>query len=117
VIGELRKIVDDGLEEHLESLREEQHERAATFLIQWVSENVTKRPLPDLPQRVESFSKDIRYMCQEMRIKMEKGTFVVKVNGSAEQTLKKLRLGTDWFPPCEDVETIIMAGLDVQFGS
>jgi hypothetical protein len=53
-----------------------------------------------------------------MRIKMQKGTIVVKVNGSAEQTFKKLRLGTDWFLPCGDeLETIIMAGLDDQFGS
>jgi hypothetical protein len=50
-------------------------------------------------------------------LKYEKGTLVVKVNGSAEQTFKKLKLGSDWFAPCVDLETIIMAGLDVQFGS
>lgn len=56
-------------------------------------------------------------MCEQMRVEYEKGTFVVKVNGSAEQTYKLLRLGSDWFEPNEDVVTQIMAGLDEQFGS
>jgi hypothetical protein len=89
------------------------------LLIEWITVNCHQTAdLPDLPKRIEQFSKDIRKMCEKMRIKMEKGTIVVKVNGSAEQTFKKLRLGTNWFLPCGDeLETIIMAGLDDQFGS
>lgn len=101
-----------------EELRKEHKERCASLLIEWITVNATKRPIPDLAERIEKFSKDIRKMCEEMRIKIDKGTVVVKVNGSAEQTFKKLRLGTDWFLPCsERLEIIIMAGLDDQFGS
>jgi hypothetical protein len=101
-----------------EELRKDHQDRCATMLIEWITVNATKRPIPDLPTRIENFSKDIRKLCEDMRIKMEKGTVVVNVNGSAEQTFKKLRLGTNWFLPCGDeLETIIMAGLDDQAGS
>ena len=115
---ELLEIWNQHCDDTFEELRKENKERCATLLIAWITDNATKRPIPDLPQRIEAFSKDIRRMCDEMRIKMQKGAIVVKVNGSAEQTFKKLRLGTNWFLPCGDeLETIIMAGLDDQFGS
>lgn len=115
---ELLELWNKQCDDTFEELRKDRQERCATLLIAWITDNATKRPIPDLPQRIEQFSKDIRKMCDAMRIKMEKGTAVVKVNGSAEQTFKKLRLGTDWFLPCGDeLETIIMAGLDDQFGS
>jgi hypothetical protein len=117
-VKELLEIWNKHCDDTFEELRKDRKDRCATLLIAWVTANTTKRPIPDLPQRIEKFSKDITRMCDEMRIKMEKGTVVVKVNGSAEQTFKKLRLGTDWFLPCaEELETIIMAGLSDQFGS
>lgn len=115
---ELLEIWNKQCDDTFEELRKDRQERCASLLIEWITVNATKRPLPDLPRRIDQFSKDIRKMCDEMRIKMEKGAIVVKINGSAEQTFKKLRLGTDWFLPCADeLETIIMAGLDDQFGS
>lgn len=115
---ELLDIWNKQVADTFEDLRETHQERIASFLIEWVAKNTTKRPVPDLPQKIERFSKDIKKLCENMRIKMEKGTIVVKVNGSAEQTFRKLRLGTDWFLPCGDeLETLIMAGLDDQAGS
>jgi hypothetical protein len=117
-VKELLTIWNKQVDDTFEELRKTREQRIATMLIEWVTVNCTKRPLPDLPKRIEQFSKEIRHMCENMRIKMEKGTAVVKVNGSAEQTFRKLRLGTDWFLPCGDeLETLIMAGLDDQAGS
>lgn len=117
MIDELRKISEKAFNDSLERLREQHWERSASLLIDWLMRQARKKPLPDLAHRIEQFSKDIRHMCYEMRIEYSKGALVVKVNGAAEQTHKKLRLGTEWFEPCADLETIIMAGLDDQFGS
>lgn len=113
----LQKLGVKALDEALERLRKLHWERSASLLISWLTNRAKKRSSPDLPKKLEQFSKDIQRMCYEMRIESVKGAFVVKVNGAAEQTYKKLRLGTDWFEPCADLETIIMAGLDDQFGS
>jgi hypothetical protein len=115
---ELLTLWNTQVDDTFEELRKEHKERCATMLIEWVTVNATKRPFAVLPTRIEKFSKEIEKLCEDMRIKMEKGTVVVKVNGSAEQTFKRLRLGTDWFLPCGDeLETLIMAGLDDQAGS
>ena len=115
---ELQDLIYKGIDDAFERVRKDRVEFVATALISWVQNHTTKRPLPDLPKRLEDFSKDIRKLAEDMRIKIEKGDLVVKVNGSAEQTLKRLRLGTDWFAPmADDLKTIIMAGLDDRFGS
>jgi hypothetical protein len=117
-VKELLDIWNKQVDDTFEELRKDHKERCASLLIEWITVNCTKRPIPDLPIRIEQFSKEIRKMCENMRIKMEKGTAVVKVNGSAEQTFRMLRLGTNWFLPCGDeLETLIMAGLDDQAGS
>lgn len=112
-----RKEGLDIINKTLERMRKLHHERCAAMVITWLVERAKKKPVPDLPQRIERMSKEIKAMCEVMRIEFQNGTWVVKVNGSAEQTYKKLRLGTDWFEPNVDVVLHLMAGLDDQFGS
>jgi hypothetical protein len=114
---DFRKEVKKHLDAKLEKLRKERHKYCAALLVAWLVDRAKKKPVPDLDKRVKLFTKDIYEMCEEMRIEVREGAFVVKVNGAAEQTYKKLRLGTDWFEPNADVVTQIMAGLDEQFGS
>jgi hypothetical protein len=114
---EMSKRLSVEFNAELERVRRDRHRYCATVIVQWLMERAKKRPVPDLPQRIEKFTKDVYRMCEQMRVEYEKGAFVVKVNGSAEQTYKLLRLGSDWFEPNEDVVTQIMAGLDEQFGS
>lgn len=114
---DLKKICKKEMDDALERMRKERHQRCGTIIVQWLTERARKKNVQDLPARIDKFSKDVYRMCEAMRIEYEKGAFVVKVNGSAEQTFKLLRLGSDWFEPNVDVVTQIMAGLDEQFGS
>jgi hypothetical protein len=114
---DLKKDIKKRIDDKLERLRKDRHDYSAALLTEWLVERAKKKPVPDLAKRTEQFTKDIYKMCEDMRLEIKDGAFVVKVNGAAEQTYKKLRLGTDWFEPNADVVTQIMAGLDVRFGS
>ncbi len=116
MLPEFKKEIKKEIDAKLEGMRKERHQRSGTILIQWLTERAALKPVPDLAARIQKFSKDIYAMCEDMRIEYEKGAFVVKVNGSAEQTFKKLKFGTSWFAPNDDLVTQILAGLDEQFG-
>lgn len=116
MIPEFKKEIKKEIDAKLESMRKERHQRCGTILVQWLSERARTKPVQDLPARIQKFSKEIYEMCEGMRIEYEEGAFVVKVNGSAEQTFKKLKFGTSWFEPNDDLVTHILAGLDEQFG-
>ncbi|WP_196301569.1 hypothetical protein, partial [Streptococcus pneumoniae] len=74
-------------------------------------ETARKKPVPDLAVRVEAMRKAIYALAENMRLHVQNGTVVVTATGSSEQTLKKLRFGTDWFDPNPDVERQLIAGL------
>jgi hypothetical protein len=114
---DFKKDIKKHIDDKLERLRKDRHRFSAALITAWLVERAKKKPVPDLEKRVKMFTKDIYKMCEDMRVEIKDGAFVVKVNGAAEQTYKKLRLGTDWFEPNADVVTQIMAGLDEQFGS
>jgi predicted MarR family transcription regulator len=114
---DFKKIAKKEIDDALERMRKARHRRCAALIVQWLMERARKKSVPDLAQRIDLFTKDVYKMCEAMRIEYEKGAFVVKVTGSAEQTYKMLRLGSNWFEPDADVVIQIMAGLDEQFGS
>lgn len=114
---DLAAMIATRLEESLEQLRYERWPVCATNIMNWLRDDARKVPVPDLAARMAKMQKDVEHMCKTMRLKYEKGKLVVKVDGSAEQTFKKLRLGTNWFEPDTDVMVQIMAGLDDEAGS
>lgn len=113
IAGMLAKPLEDTLEE----IRRERWPVCATYIMNWLRDEAQKVPVPDLVQRMAAMQKEVEHMCETMRLRYEEGKLVVKVDGSAEQTFKKLRLGTNWFEPDTDVMVQIMAGLDKETGS
>ena len=99
------------IEGQLERLRKDRHEHCAAIVYNWLSEYAQKKPVPDLAARMERMRKAIYAMTETMELQYADGTIVVKATGSSEQTLKSLKLGTDWFAPNPDVEAQIVAGL------
>ena len=110
-------LVAKPLEETLEKIRYERWPYAAVHIMNWLRDEAQKKPVPDLADRMKKMQAEVENMCEKMRFKYEGGKLVVKVDGLAEQTFKKLRLGTDWFEPDTDVMVQIMAGLDKEIGS
>lgn len=102
-----KRVVDD----ELERLRKDRHEHCAAIVYNWLSEHAQKKPVADLALRMEKMRQGIYKMTESMELHFLDGTVVVKATGSSEQTLKSLKLGTDWFAPNPDVEAQIVAGL------
>lgn len=95
----------------LERLQKDRHEHCAAIVYNWLFEHAQKKPLPDLAARLEKMRKAIYTLTETMTLEFSNGTIVVKASGASEQTLKSLKLGTDWFEPNPDVEAQIVAGL------
>lgn len=67
-----------------------------------------KKPVPDLPERIEKMHKRISTMVEELQTGYEQAEIVVKVTGSAQTTLRLLERGTDWFEPMPDLSAEII---------
>lgn len=86
-------------------------DKVAAALINWLLEDAHKKELPDLDKRIEKLKKDVERMTEDMNITFKDNKLVVKVQGSGEETLKKFRLGTDWFEGCPELVETILSGL------
>lgn len=89
----------------------ERRAQVANALYTWLVNDARKKQVPDLAQRLEKMRKRIDVMVEDMEIKFVNNKPVVKVAGSSEDTLKALRLGTDWFVGTDDVVELVVTGL------
>ena len=102
-------VFDEDFERRFED--DEQKAKVVTALSSWLNDVARKKPLPDLAARIQKMQDEFEHMVEDMQVKIETGKLVVKVAGSGEDTLRKLRLGTDWFEGSPDVLEIILVGL------
>jgi phosphoglucomutase len=105
----LREVMEGAFQKRIDE--KENRLRAARQLFLWLSKEARKKPVPDLADRLEAMRKRTDEMVEGMKITFERGKLVVKVVGSAEDTLKMYRLGTSWFEPDPDVTEQILLGL------
>jgi hypothetical protein len=91
-----------------ETLDEGGRERLEKALTNWLSFTARKKPMLDLPRRLEDFCKRIRTLAESVRFEMTQDGIVVKAAGDAEVTLRMLERGTDWFDPARDVTEMIV---------
>lgn len=109
LISAIREAVEA---EARENLTEACRREIADALCTWFAGRV-KADVP--PVRVRQFQNRIRRLIQGIEVSLDPhGKLVLKARGSDEETLKFLRLGTDWFYGSEDVSDLILAGA---FGS
>ncbi len=89
----------------------ERRAQVSNALYTWLVNKARKRQVPDLADRLEKMRVRIDRMVEHMEIKFVNNKPVVKVAGSSEDTLKALRLGTDWFVGTDDVVELVVTGL------
>lgn len=90
---------------------DEQKGRVVEALYTWLINVARKKQVPDMDARCEAMKKEFEALVEVLEVKIEKGKWVVKAAGSAESTMKKLRLGTDWFDGSPDVLEVVLTGL------
>lgn len=102
----IRQAVDQVIERRLRDPKQRQ------FIAQTIMngfEAVPKKPVPDLPQRIERMRERVYAMTADLRIGFVGESLVVKVAGSSEALMKELRRGTEWYSPWEKVDEILFA--------
>src|SRR5574337_476125 len=72
---------------------------------------VRKKPVPDLPQRIQKLQERVHRMSEEVKLGFVGGRLVVTVAGSSEALMTEFRRGTDWFDPWEKVDEILLAAI------
>lgn len=85
------------LEEILGQIDLDDRDRVSNSIFAWFLTDCRKKPVPDLPQRLNKMKESILKMCQEMTFKADGTKVVLEVVGSAETTFQQLMFGSDWF--------------------
>lgn len=94
-----------------EALERGGRERIKEALGNWLAFTARKRPVPDLPKRLEDFRKRIGIMADNLAIEIGSEGYVVKAVGDAESTLQQLNRGTGWFDPARNVTEMIVGAI------
>jgi len=89
----------------------EKRQKAADAIYRWLVEKARKKNVLDLAQRLEKMRGAIDRMVENMEIQIVNSKAVVKVSGSAEDTLKQLRYGSDWYDGTPDIVELAVTGL------
>jgi len=109
---DLETEVGDWMEQSIvQALDDGGRDRVNQMLYNWLAFTARKKPLPDLPQRLEDFRKRIRVLADNLVLVMGQNGCVVKATGDAETTLKALERGTDWFDPVAGLTEMVAGAI------
>ena len=112
-MNELSSIIDRSVDDQFTRLAEDRElrEKVADKLFQWLVNTARKKPIPNLDVKLEEWRGRIKHLSENLEIKFERDKLVVTSAGSADDTLKRLRLGSDWFDGSGDILEMIVAAL------
>lgn len=111
MIEGLRSSVSKAVDQEINERLKLRHTEVAARIIAWLVNDSRKAPIKDLDAQMKSMTESIQRLAKEMTLEYRDGNIVVNAAGTAEETLRKLRLGTSWFEPMPDIIPQIMAGL------
>ena len=95
--GFLKLNPEDILNEVLNQIEQPDRVRVSNALFNWFVAVCRKKPVADLPARINKMKDAIAKMCEVMTFKAKGTTVLVEVVGSAETTFQQLMYGSDWF--------------------
>jgi hypothetical protein len=107
-IGGLDKLFVDKLTERLTA---EDRDKIAARLKKWLTEEARLKQLPDFDSRLVKMQSQLEKLAQTLRLELKGEEPVVKTDGEAAATLRKLEMGTDWFDPCNSVAALVISAL------
>jgi len=111
ISGTMEEIFDQEFEDR------KKREQIVERLMVWLTGEARKKEVPDLEKRLEDMRRRTKAMVEDMKVVIENGKLVVKVAGSAEQTWRLYRLGSNWFEPDKKAVERVLAGLLDEAGS
>ena len=104
----LTKELEDQFESVFsESVTDSARQHVSEALFAWLSFIARKKASANLPQQIEEMRKRFVVLANSFELHYVRGKLVVKASGEAENTLRMLERGTDWFDPAPDVTGLI----------
>jgi hypothetical protein len=94
-----------------ERITSKDRQEMARNLQDWLAVTARKKPLPDLENRMQRMNERMAVLAERATFVKEDEEIVVKAAGEADETLKMLERGTDWFDPCESVVSVMISAL------
>lgn len=93
----LKLSPEDILNEVLGQIEHEDRTRVSNAIFTWFVASARKKPVADLPARINKMKDSIAQMCDVMTFTAKGAKILVEVVGSAETTFQQLMYGSDWF--------------------
>lgn len=94
-----------------EAVTAQARQQVSQSLFNWLSFTARKKAGVDLEARLEEMRKRFDVLAENFQLRYGDGKLVVRVSGDAENTLRMLERGTDWFDPAEDATAIIVGAV------
>ncbi len=89
-------------------LAESDRERLSVMLYTWLATEAKKKPLADLPVRLEKMKDRIDNFSKTVELTFDEDlSFTINAEGDAETTLLYLMRGTDWFDGHPDLPSLL----------
>lgn len=108
---ELEEVIKESVKSEFDERLKERRPFIVDAVMNWMaSPEANVKPLPDLPQRMETLRQQVVQLVENMHIELGENKLVVKVHGSDEETFKMFRLGTLWFMPHPEPTELFLTG-------
>lgn len=111
---DFNKLLEETLDVAYASLTPKARRKVADAIYTWLATEARKKPVPDLPQRLNKAQDAIIRMCEQMKLNFHKGQVVITVEGSGEQIYKSLVYGSDWFEGHKDITSLVVSSLEFE---
>ena len=90
-------LLDEHLDDGLKHVTPQERKAISSATFHWLATVARKKPVPDLPQRLERMQSRIETMADQMVFQVKDGVLGVDVKGSASDVFVAIMFGTDWF--------------------
>ena len=109
-MNDISQIVHDDVDAVLNKrLQNEAQQAVVVAAIMAGFAGVPKKPVPDEVERTQALESQVSQLAKNLRIGFVGERLVVKTAGSSESLLVRLRRGSDWYAPWEQVDEILLA--------
>lgn len=86
-------------------------QRVAESFFQWLAGEATKKPVPDLAERLTGMQAKLRIMAAGLKVEMVMGAPVVSASGDSHSTWCLLKRGSSWFEPHPHPELVVLVAV------
>ena len=105
-MSEFTDALDNVLRQRLRDVRQQE---VVVNAIMTGFERVQKKPVPDLPERLQRLEERVKELAKHIEVRFLNGRLVVKTDGPSEALMTEFRRGSDWYVGWDEVDETVLA--------